>query len=81
MTINVLMKDLPSRLRAVTTPNADGTYTMFVNSRLNLEQQQLGYIHELEHILKGDYDKKDSNTIELEGHKIKAAPASNRNSL
>ncbi len=75
------MKDLPARIRAITTDNKDGTYTIFINSKLNLEQQQRGYIHELEHILKGDYSRIDTNIIELESHKIKAAPTANRNSL
>lgn len=62
----------------MTVDNKDGTYTIFINSRLNLEQQQLGYIHELEHILNGDYDKADTNVIEIDAHK-KTAPTRNRN--
>lgn len=81
LTINVLMKDLPCRTKAVTTTNSDGTYTIFINSRLNLEQQQMGYIHELEHILYEDYSKKDANVIEMYRHKIKAIPTANRNGL
>lgn len=68
--INVLMKDLPSRIKAMSTANSDGTYTIFVNSRLNLEQQQEGYIHELLHILNRDYDKQSVNDIELNAHRI-----------
>lgn len=62
----------------MTVDNNDGTYTIFINSRLNLEQQQEGYIHELEHILNGDYEKADSNLIEFYAHG-KTAPTRNRN--
>jgi Zn-dependent peptidase ImmA (M78 family) len=72
------MKDLPSRIKAMTVDNKDGTYTIFINSRLNLEQQQEGYIHELEHILSGDYERTDSNLIEFNAHK-KTAPTRDRN--
>lgn len=65
------MKDLPCRIKALTTANQDGTYTIFINSRLNLEQQQCGYIHELEHILLSDYDECNADAIEFKAHSMR----------
>lgn len=66
------MRDLPCRIKAMTTANIDGTYTVFINSRLNLEQQQEGYIHELEHILIGDYERNNANSVELKAHRARS---------
>lgn len=66
MGINVVMKDLPNTIKAYTVPNTDGTFTIFINSRLNLDQQQSGYIHELQHIINGDFDTSEDNVNFLE---------------
>lgn len=61
----VFLKNLPTSVRALTTENSDGTYTIFINSRLSYEQQCNEYKHEIGHI--GNYDfEKDCNVSELE---------------
>lgn len=68
--IYVLM-DMPGTIRAHAVPNYDGSYTIFVNSRYNLEQQKEGVDHELRHIFNGDFDSdlsKDVNKMELRAH-------------
>ena len=54
------------------TLNEDGSYSIFINSRLNQEQQADGYIHELEHILQLDFENRDRcvDTLEYYAHKI-----------
>ena len=49
--------DLPTSIKAFSRSNADGSYT--VNSCLCREQQEEGYMHEIEHIKKGDFDALD----------------------
>ena len=63
--------DMPGTIRAQAVPNNDGSYTIFVNSRYNIEQQREGVDHELRHIYNGDFDRdilKDVNKMELRAH-------------
>lgn len=48
--------------------NADGSYTIFIDSKLCKERQQQVYLHELGHILGDDFDKTNVNTIECIAH-------------
>lgn len=51
--------DLPTSIKAFSRSNADGSYTVILNSCLCREQQEEGYRHEIEHIKKGDFDALD----------------------
>jgi len=65
----VYMVELPNTVKAYVVANADSTYTIVLNSRLSHEQNVLSYLHELDHIRNGDYDKKlSADLIELYGH-------------
>ena len=55
--VNTVLADLPCSIAAYTIANADMSYTVVLNSRLNYERQLLAYHHELKHIENGDYDK------------------------
>ena len=48
------MMDMPCRVKATHTINCDGSYTIFLNSRLNVDQQYDSYMHEIEHIINDD---------------------------
>ena len=48
--------------------NEDGSYTIFINSKLNYEQQVLSYYHALRHILGDDFNKEDVQEIERKAH-------------
>ena len=51
---------LPSdRVRAVTIPNDDGTFDIYINSRLPEELQQKALEHELNHIRKDHFYNED----------------------
>ena len=54
--IRVLCVDMPTGYKAFTLPK-DGFYTVYLNSRYNLEQNILSLEHELLHIKNGDYEK------------------------
>jgi len=66
----VLVKfvDLPCRVKAVSTENEDGSYTVILNSKLNYEQNVESFKHEIRHIEKKDFDKDDVDMIELLNH-------------
>ncbi len=67
--INVVYADMPTSVRSYVVSNADTSYTIILNSRLSHEQQLLSYKHELNHIRRGDYDKKcDADLIEITAH-------------
>lgn len=66
---NIIYIDMPGAIKAYTACNADGTFTIVLNSRLTHEQHLISYQHELEHIKSGDYDKKCSvDLIEINAH-------------
>lgn len=47
------------RVRAVTIPNDDGTFDIYINSRLPEELQQKALEHELKHIRKDHFYNED----------------------
>lgn len=58
--------DFKNSIPATSTINEDGTYTIFINSRVATNQQADGYIHELNHILQLDFEKRTNNVNILE---------------
>lgn len=67
--VNTVLVDMPCSIAAYTVANADMSYTVVLNSRLNYERQLLAYHHEMKHIENGDYDKRCSaDLIEFYAH-------------
>ncbi len=62
--VNVVLEDFPTKTAETVTENADGTYTIFINSRLSYERQLIAYEHAMKHIEKDDFLKYDVQTIE-----------------
>ncbi|QBE95265.1 hypothetical protein PMF13cell1_00780 [Blautia producta] len=50
--------------------NKDGTYSIFLNSRLTYESNMQSYRHAIEHIINGDFEGSDTNKIESKGHNL-----------
>lgn len=50
---------LPGTVRAVTLPNNDGTFDIYINSTLPEELQQKALDHELKHIRKDHFYNSD----------------------
>ncbi len=70
-TIFTYYVDLPTTIRSFVVSNNDMSFTILINSRMGNDQQLLAYIHEMEHIKNGDYDKCCSaDLIELVAHGI-----------
>lgn len=47
--------ELPPKIYAFVHPNDDGTYLIFLDPRRSRDQQIEDYIHELMHIMRGDF--------------------------
>lgn len=60
--------EFPQHIKAVTLPNSDGTFDIYVNSALDEIERQNALNHELRHIKKDHfYDfSKDIKTVENE---------------
>lgn len=44
--------------------NEDGSFSIFINSRLNWERQMEAYQHALQHIMQEDFSKASADEIE-----------------
>lgn len=71
--INIVLMDNPFGIKGSVNKNDDGSYTVIINSKLNAEQQREVYLHEVEHIENGDFDKTDVDIIEHDAHKMEIA--------
>lgn len=49
--------------------NDDGSFSIFLNARLNRETQIVAYNHALHHILNDDFYKSNVDSIEYQAHK------------
>lgn len=57
--IFVRMIPLPDTVPAVTTPNDDGTFDVYINANLPEERQNRALEHELEHIRRDHFYNDD----------------------
>lgn len=62
----VILMDMT--VNEVVTENEDGSYTVFINTRLNYEQQMKAYLHAMKHITGDDFQKDDVQEIECSAH-------------
>ena len=62
----VILMDMT--VNEVVTENEDGSYTIFINSRLNYEKQAKAYLHAMKHITGDDFQKDDVQSIEYLAH-------------
>lgn len=62
----VVFMDFP--LKETVTKNEDDSYTIFINARLSIEEQQKKFIHAMKHIMGDDFYKMCADKIELNAH-------------
>ena len=61
--------DMDVMIKEQVFANADGSYTILINSRLNREQQLHSYLHAISHIINGDLNtNNDVDLIETRAH-------------
>lgn len=65
--IIIRLMPLPVHVRAFTMPDEQGDYNVYINALLSAEQQVRSYQHELRHIRRGDFFKRDKTAKEIEG--------------
>lgn len=64
---------LPATVHALTARDHDGHYNIYINTRLSAEQQQEALLHEMQHLLRDDFDS--SRTFEqAEAYRAVEAP-------
>lgn len=51
----VRLVDLPVSIGGAVTPNNDGTFSIYINSRLSIDRQLKALEHEIDHIKHGDF--------------------------
>ena len=66
--VNTQLADLPTSISAYVVSNPDGSYTIILNARLTWERKRQAYLHELNHIKNGDYERKSADKIEMFAH-------------
>lgn len=57
-----------TKIAETVTANADGSYSIFINSRFNRERQEKAYRHALSHIENNDFEGYDVGIIETNRH-------------
>lgn len=62
----VIYIDMPTKEAVV--KNEDDSYTIFINARLNYEQQMKSYLHAMKHIAGEDFQKENVQYIEYFAH-------------
>lgn len=70
MDYHVELIDMPVTVKATVVPNEDDSYTIFINARLNCEQQYKSFKHELTHLLNNDFKKNNVDNLEYFAHYI-----------
>jgi hypothetical protein len=67
--IQIRLLDFPTnKVTETVTHNADGSYTIFLNSRMTQEREWESYLHAMRHITNNDFEKTDVQEIESEAH-------------
>lgn len=62
--IGVYLIDMDTAVEEQVNYNADGSFSIFVNSRLTCERQMVAYQHALLHIVNLDFEKECADEIE-----------------
>lgn len=66
MDYHIVYIDLPCHIKAMTAMDSDGFYNIYVNARLNYEEQKKAIKHELTHIYRDDFYKQDDPIEKIE---------------
>lgn len=70
--VNVILLEDALGVPGSVWSNEDGSYTIFIDSKLCVEKQQKVFKHELEHILRNDFEKINVNELEFLAHSFSA---------
>ena len=59
--VPVVLKDLPTTARGFVTIGSDYEPVIILNARMSAEQQKKTYLHEIDHLVKGQLDDETYN--------------------
>lgn len=62
--IGVYYLDMNTAVEEQISFNSDGSFSIFINVKLNYERQMLAYQHAIQHIMQNDFSKADADEIE-----------------
>lgn len=62
--IGVYVLNMDTKIEEQVVLNEDGSFSIFINARLNCERQMLAYQHALTHIMNDDFSKESADEIE-----------------
>ena len=62
--IGVYYQDMDTAVEEQISFNSDGSFSIFINVKLNYERQMLAYQHAIQHIMQNDFSKADADEIE-----------------
>lgn len=66
--MRVIFADLPTSVHEMLMLDAEGFYTIMLNSRDSAEDRRTHYQHAISHIHSNDYEKFEADKIEKECH-------------
>lgn len=66
--INVILLEDANGVPGSVWHNDDGSFSVFIDSKLSFERQQEVFKHELRHIFGNDFEKYDVQMIEYNAH-------------
>lgn len=62
--IGVYFLNMDTAIEEEVHPNEDGSFSIFINARLNWERQMAAYQHAIRHIMEDDFSKDCADEIE-----------------
>lgn len=71
--VNTFLVNFPTPGNEMVVQNEDDTYTILINAKLSLDGQLKAYQHALNHIINGDFEKSDIQSIELHAHELETS--------
>ena len=72
--INVKLIDFPAPGHEMVVENEDMSYTILINAKLAYADQLKAYQHAMKHIMEGDFQEKNVQSIEAQAHDMMEIP-------
>lgn len=66
---NLVLVDVDTSIGETICANADGSFTIIINSRMSESMQKYCFEHALDHVRHHDWDFDDVNEIEAKAHR------------
>lgn len=64
----IVFTKLPDHINEMVSKGSDNFFTIYINPNQSQEGIERSYMHALQHIKKGDFEKNDVQAIEADAH-------------